>query len=389
MTRDDALTVLRRLTDAGYEAYFAGGCVRDTLLRRPVHDWDITTSARPETVRALFPRTVPTGLRHGTVTVLIGRAGCEVTTFRADLGYADHRRPDRVAFLPDLASDLARRDFTVNAMAMDAAGAVTDRHGGRDDLRARLIRCVGDPVRRFTEDALRMLRAIRFSAQLGFAVEEETARAVAACAPLCRTLSAERVRDELEKTLLSPRPDYAAALLRLALPGLIQSEEASLAGPGQASCERTARWAALKQSDCERTARWAALKRALPALDLAALRLDRRTRTLVETAAAVDAAALDEAALKRLVAVEGRDAARCACASAGRAAWFETAAAAGGLLTLRELAVTGRDLGWLDGPAVGRMLRRLLDYALAHPEQNRKPRLLSLARMWSEGEQSL
>jgi len=371
VTRPDALSVLRRLTDAGYEAYFVGGCVRDTLLRRPVHDWDIATAAHPETVRALFPRTVPTGLRHGTVTVLTGREGCEVTTFRADLGCADHRRPDRVAFLPGLSADLARRDFTINAMAMDAAGAVTDLHGGRDDLRARLIRCVGDPVRRFTEDALRMLRAVRFSAQLGFSIETETERAAAACAPLCRTLSAERVRDELEKTLLSPRPDLAETLLRLARPGLVR--------PGGSL-------AVLKQSDCARPARWAALKRALPALDLAALRLDRRTRTLAETAAAVDAAALDEAGLKRLVAAEGWDAARCACASAGRTAWFEAQAASGGLLTLRELAITGRDLGWLDGPAVGRMLRRLLEYALAHPEENRRPRLLTLARIWSEGE---
>lgn len=380
MTREDALAVLRRLTDAGYAAYFVGGCVRDTLLRRPAHDWDIATAARPETVRALFPRTVPTGLRHGTVTVLVGREGCEVTTFRADLGCAGHRRPDRVAFLPELSADLARRDFTINAMAMDAAGAVTDLHGGRDDLRARLIRCVGDPVRRFTEDALRMLRAVRFSAQLGFSIEAETERAVTACAPLCRTLSAERVRDELEKTLLSPRPEFAEALLRLAPPGLARP------GGQLAVRERTASWAALRQSDCERLARWAALKRALPALDLAALRLDRRTRTLVETAAAVDAAALDEAALKRLTAAVGRDAARCACASVGRTAWFEAVAASGGFLTLRELAVTGRDLDWLDGPAVGRMLRRLLEYALAHPEQNQRPRLLALAQIWSEGE---
>jgi len=369
MTREAALTVLRRLTDAGCEAYFAGGCVRDTLLRRPIHDWDIATNARPETVRALFPRTVPTGLRHGTVTVLVGREGCEVTTFRADLGCTDHRRPDRVAFLSELPADLARRDFTINAMAMDASGAVIDLHGGRNDLRARLIRCVGDPVRRFTEDALRMLRAVRFSAQLGFAIEAETERAFSLCAPLCRTLSAERVRDELEKTLLSPRPDRAEALLRLALPELVR--------PG-------ASLAILAQSDCERTARWAALKRALPALDLAALRLDRRTRTLVETAAPVDAAALDEAALKRLAAAVGWDAARCACASAGRTAWFETAA--GACLTLRDLAVTGRDLDWLEGPAIGRMLRRLFEYVLAYPEQNRKPRLLALAKSWSEGE---
>ena len=167
-----------RLRSAGREAYPVGGCVRDLLLGRTPGDWDVTTSARPEEVMALFERTVPTGIKHGTVTVLTGAGGVEVTTFRAEGGYADGRHPDAVTFGGDLAGDLSRRDFTINAMALGPDGAVIDPFGGRADLKAGLIRCVGEPERRFVEDALRMLRAVRFSAQLDFAIEGATAEAL-------------------------------------------------------------------------------------------------------------------------------------------------------------------------------------------------------------------
>ena len=156
---------------------------------------------------ALFDRTVPTGIRHGTVTVLTEDGGVEVTTFRAESGYADGRHPDAVTFGGDLAGDLTRRDFTINAMALGPDGAVIDPFGGQKDLQARLIRCVGEPERRFREDALRMLRAVRFSAQLGFAVENATAEALRDSAGLTACLSAERVRAELEKLLLSRWPE--------------------------------------------------------------------------------------------------------------------------------------------------------------------------------------
>ncbi len=200
------LDILCALGRAGHSAALAGGCVRDSLLGRRPNDWDVASSARPEEVLALFPRCVPTGLRHGTVTVLSRGGAVEVTSFRAEGAYSDHRRPDSVAFGCSLEEDLARRDLTVNAMAMDAAGNVTDPFGGRADLERRLLRCVGAPERRFSEDALRMLRTVRFSAQLGFGVEAETLRAVRELAPLAASLSAERVRDELIKTLRSPRP---------------------------------------------------------------------------------------------------------------------------------------------------------------------------------------
>ena len=166
--RPDA--ILQTLERAGFEARYVGGCVRDTLLGRPVHDWDIASQALPEDVLRLFPRCVPTGLQHGTVTVLLDGTSAEVTTYRLDGAYHDSRHPDGVRFVRSLADDLARRDFTINAMAMDLSGTITDLFGGREDLARGVIRCVGDAETRFREDALRMLRARRFAAQLVFAL---------------------------------------------------------------------------------------------------------------------------------------------------------------------------------------------------------------------------
>ena len=180
--RPDA--ILQTLERAGFEARYVGGCVRDTLLGRPVHDWDIASQALPEDVLRLFPRCVPTGLQHGTVTVLLDGTSAEVTTYRLDGAYHDSRHPDGVRFVRSLADDLARRDFTINAMAMDLSGTITDLFGGREDLARGVIRCVGDAETRFREDALRMLRARRFAAQLGFALEAGTEAAIGRCAAL-------------------------------------------------------------------------------------------------------------------------------------------------------------------------------------------------------------
>ena len=163
--------IIKTLERAGFEARYVGGCVRDTLLDRPIHDWDIASQALPEDVLRLFPHCVPTGIRHGTVTVLLDGVSAEVTTYRLDGAYHDGRHPDGVRFVRSLAEDLVRRDFTINAMAMDESGAVTDLFGGREDLSRRVIRCVGEPETRFREDALRMLRAYRFAAQLGFSLD--------------------------------------------------------------------------------------------------------------------------------------------------------------------------------------------------------------------------
>lgn len=200
--------ILETLQGAGFEAYIVGGCVRDALLGREPHDWDITTSALPHEVKELFPRTIDTGLQHGTVTVMCGRTGYEVTTFRVDGVYEDGRHPKEVTFTPSLAEDLKRRDFTINAMAYDGKGGLIDLFGGQQDLADGIIRAVGDPLQRFSEDALRIMRAIRFSAQLGYEIDGATLEAASALAPNLRKISAERIRDELEKTLMSDRPDY-------------------------------------------------------------------------------------------------------------------------------------------------------------------------------------
>ena len=206
-----AQDVLLRLEAAGYEAYLVGGCVRDLLRGAAPHDYDITTSARPEAVLALFDGfAIPTGLQHGTVTVRCGGESFEVTTFRADGTYSDHRRPDSVIFSRSLEEDLQRRDFTVNAMAMDLRGKVYDFHGGAEDLQKGVIRCVGEPAVRFDEDALRIMRALRFAAVLGYSIEAETAAAMERCAPLLHHIAAERLREELTKLLLG---DGAAEIL--------------------------------------------------------------------------------------------------------------------------------------------------------------------------------
>lgn len=199
-------TILCRLQDAGYEAYIVGGCVRDALLGRTPHDWDITTSALPAEVKALFPRTVDTGLKHGTVTVMIEREGFEVTTYRIDGVYEDARHPREVTFTRNLEEDLKRRDFTINAMAYSERDGLVDLFGGQEDLDRRIVRAVGDPVQRFSEDALRIMRAIRFSAQLGYEIDPLTLSAAGRLAPNLQKISAERIREELEKTLVSAHP---------------------------------------------------------------------------------------------------------------------------------------------------------------------------------------
>lgn len=200
--------ILHTLEEHGYEAYAVGGCVRDSVLGRTPDDWDITTSALPEQVKALFHRTVDTGLKHGTVTVLMEKEGYEVTTYRLDGEYEDGRHPKEVTFTASLEEDLKRRDFTINAMAYNPSVGLVDLFSGLDDLKRGVIRCVGDPLERFTEDALRILRAVRFSSQLGFSIEEKTRTALGELAMNLKNVSAERIQTELVKLLVSPHPDY-------------------------------------------------------------------------------------------------------------------------------------------------------------------------------------
>ena len=202
-----AARILKVLEANGYEAYVVGGCVRDSLLGKQPHDWDITTSALPLQVKALFSRTIDTGLKHGTVTIPSGREAYEVTTYRIDGEYLDGRHPSEVTFTASLREDLKRRDFTINAMAYNEKDGLQDFFDGISDLENHRIRAVGDPRKRFEEDALRILRAVRFSAQLGYTVEEGTLRAMRTLAPTLARISAERIAAELEKILVSPHPD--------------------------------------------------------------------------------------------------------------------------------------------------------------------------------------
>ena len=196
--------IIDTIMDAGYEAYAVGGCIRDSILGRVPDDWDITTSASPYQVKELFRRTIDTGIKHGTVTVMLDKEGYEVTTYRIDGEYEDSRHPKEVIFTANLKGDLKRRDFTINAMAYNEKTGLVDIFGGMNDIAQKIIRCVGSPMERFTEDALRMMRAVRFSAQLGYEIEKVTAVAIKKLAPNLSKISAERIQTELVKLVARP-----------------------------------------------------------------------------------------------------------------------------------------------------------------------------------------
>ena len=248
-----AAALLDALHTAGYAAYAVGGCVRDSLLGRTAHDWDLCTSALPQQVMELFgaKQCIPTGLQHGTVTIKYGGQLYETTTFRTEGSYTDGRHPDEVQFVPDVREDLARRDFTINAMAYNAAEGLVDPFGGQADLQNGLLRAVGEPQQRFTEDALRILRLYRFAARFGFALDAATARAARQLAPHLDCISAERIQEELAKLLAAPQPgEYLEpAVLAVVLPELTP-EKLTAAKPVVDACPAgeenlPVRWAAL------------------------------------------------------------------------------------------------------------------------------------------------
>ena len=217
--------ILDTLLAAGYDAYAVGGCVRDSILGRIPDDWDITTSALPEQVKSLFKRTIDTGIQHGTVTIMLEKEGFEVTTYRIDGEYEDSRHPKEVIFTPNLVDDLKRRDFTINAMAYNEQTGMVDEFQGMEDLKRKIIRAVGNPEERFTEDALRIMRAIRFSAQLGYTIEQDTREAIEKLAPTLQNISAERIQVELVKLITSKNPywlkdAYETGVTKIILPEL-------------------------------------------------------------------------------------------------------------------------------------------------------------------------
>ncbi len=386
--------VLSVLLSARHEAVLVGGCVRDLLLGRNPNDFDIATSAYPEETAALFPRVVLDGAAHGTVRVLTQGGPVEVTTYRSDGEYPDGRHPASVRFLSSLEEDLSRRDFTVNAMALSADGVLTDPFRGVSDLKRKIIRCVGEAEIRFREDALRMLRAVRFSAQLGFSIEEKTAAAIAACASLAARLSAERVRDEIEKTLCSPRPELSSEFLSRGL--LISRLDDSSFSPGDFS--------RLRSLPNDPLLRWAGfgslLVREGALSDLPAfftrLRLDGKTIRACFAAVSILRGGLpaNAAGWRLALSRHGIPACRFAAAMAaarGDDSVFETLSSvleSGACFSQSGLAVRGGDLLPLgfSGPAVGEAMNRLLLHVIRHPEDNEREKLLALVRGYRAGD---
>ena len=388
--------ILEELRKRGYEAFVVGGCVRDALLGRVPGDWDITTSALPEEIKQVFGRTVDTGIQHGTVTVIRDRAGYEVTTYRIDGEYEDGRHPKQVAFTRSLREDLLRRDFTINAMAYSHETGLVDMFGGLADLKAGRIRCVGDPRQRFTEDALRILRAVRFSAQLDFAIEEGTREALAEFAPCLSRISRERIQAELTKTLLSDHPQRMelvretgmAPFVSETFPAAFRGAETSrfLEASRALPAGKAVRWAAFLAPAGERDA----------VRILRELKLDNET---IRTAGTLVSRVRDElprgeGELRRLMS--GLDDDTLELLLRLRAALFpedaaraeETRRAAAGVrargecTALRDLAVSGTDLlaaGFPPGPGLGRILNGLLQAVLEDPGRNKKETLLLLA----------
>ena len=378
--------ILQGLQARGHLAYLVGGCVRDMVLGVRPNDWDICTSALPEQVMEVFPNSRPTGLKHGTVTVSINSRQVEVTTFRAEGAYSDHRRPESVRFVGELATDLARRDFTINAMALSPEGLIMDPFGGLEDIKRRCIRCVGEAEQRFEEDALRMFRALRFSARLGFELHPDNLSAIREKAPLARSLAAERIRDELGKTLLTDRPEAVGLMISL---GLLDGFLAARSKLPELS--------ALRRLPRKALVRWMALSIILsrrelissPESFLTGLRLDNRSiRCCSQGAALVEQASPSSAPeWKRLLQRLGVDtvscAARCRDALDGGSSSRELKAVlkSGDCFSMKHLAVSGDDLAALGfiGRELGEMLSFLLDYVIEYPDNNRRELLLSLA----------
>lgn len=381
------LDVLKRLENHGFSAFMVGGCVRDIILGRRPNDWDICTSALPEEVCAVFSHSRPTGIKHGTVTVTIRGSSVEITTFRSDGEYKDHRRPDSVRFIRDLKGDLERRDFTANALALPLSGEICDLFGGRNDIEKKLIRCVGNPDMRFDEDALRMLRAFRFSAVLGFEIESKTLDAIKNNAHLSVGLAKERVRIELEKILLSDSPQVISDVIKYGLLCDMIVEDSAIPD-----------LSLLKKLPKNRTLRWAGLCALLlndgvikEAEDfLATLRLD--TATVRNCGAGCNLvlqnAPVDKLEWKRLLSKNGTEAGKCAAAAcevlygSGHLKLLRSVIRSGECFSLRQLAVSGDDLAGLGfrGTELGSVLSILLYHVIEYPLDNEKAFLLVMAK---------
>ncbi|MBQ9765885.1 MAG: CCA tRNA nucleotidyltransferase [Lachnospiraceae bacterium] len=381
----------------GHEAYAVGGCVRDSILGRVPGDWDITTSASPMEVKAIFKRTIDTGIQHGTVTVMLDKEGFEVTTYRIDGEYEDSRHPKEVKFTKNLVEDLKRRDFTINAMAYNPVTGLVDEFEGEEDLEEKIIRCVGVAEERFGEDALRILRAVRFSAQLGFDIEESTRLAATKLASTLKNISRERILTELTKLLISDNPDYIKELDKLDIKNSIFTQEIvideiTLAMLKHVRNDKMLRFAAFLQEEGTAT-KAKEILRGLKADNNTTDTVTRLTKWLrVETAA-------DKVAVRKAVYEIGEDI-YSLLLEAKRAYFmakndekalhnldiieslYEEITGAGDCITLKQLAISGNDLianGLAEGRMIGEVLKYLLNIVHEDPSKNKKEELITLA----------
>ena len=384
-----AAYIVSKLEKAGFEAYVVGGCVRDAQMGLIPKDWDITTSARPPQIKALFPKTFDTGIEHGTISVLWEKRTYEVTTYRIDGQYSDHRRPDTVCFTSRLYEDLARRDFTINAMAYHPVKGLIDYFNGCLDIKKRRIRCVGNAAERFEEDALRMLRAIRFAVRLRFTIEEETRKAIIEKAPLLQYVSKERIADELTKTLLC---QDCSGLEEVGSTGLcpwisprLGKISPDFEAPRRVAPEKGLRWAAFLHPLGSSQARavlselkfdTATIRRATHLLEFLRAAMpqeDRAMRFFLYELGTDDFMALCQ--LKRATGLLSEEEER------QMAALFERQKEA--CVTLKQLAVSGRDLlaaGAKTGKELGETLEKLLCVVMEEPQMNQRDRLLAYFR---------
>ena len=382
--------IISELNKNGYEGYIVGGCVRDYLMGIPPHDYDITTSALPEEVKAIFPHTVDTGIEHGTVTVIIDKIGYELTTYRIDGEYKDNRHPEQVIFTDKLACDLSRRDFTVNAIAYNDQRGYVDMFGGMEDIKKAIIKGVGEPSKRFQEDALRMMRALRFSAQLNFSIEENTMLALKENAQLIKNISIERIREEFFKLIISDHNErldllYESGMLPYFLPELkkiIEDNSISYTTINTLSkdiCVRLAYVFHTLDSDNVKKI-------------LHNFRTDNKTNKITsQLVKYIDFEITDKYSLRKLISILGENteheieimgAVKGIDTSKSKEMYSEIISA-GDCCNLKSLAINGNDLTELGidhGKEVGEYLAKALDFVLKNPHNNQREKIMAFLR---------
>lgn len=397
--------IIGTIEEHGYEAYAVGGCVRDTLLGKNPYDWDITTSALPMQVKSMFKRTVDTGLKHGTVTVMIGKTGYEVTTYRIDGEYKDGRHPENVEFAVDLTEDLRRRDFTINAMAYSDKNGLVDEFDGQGDLEKGIVRCVGDPCERFGEDALRMMRAIRFAAQLSFDIDTETYRAIEKLAPNIKQVSMERIQVELTKTLVSDNPEkvelyYETGIFSAVLPDIAQVFEGRYRQNALSMLKHTRNTAILRYAALLNSLEPDAVKKTLKSLKLDNHTVDNVTRIVAGSKTVIEE---NEPAIREALSRYGKELfddilvhdkaltlAKEEVTGIILPGKHKHLTAVGKMLgdiiergdcvSIKDLAVSGNDLMeyGMSGPKIGRTLNDLLHIVMDNPKLNDKDTLIAM-----------